>query len=211
LKTEAKPKVKRVLRVERELFAERYPFLMGSEYGPCYPSEILRNSLYLGSAACTKAGVLSVLDITHVVSLVNRALEKPHWSIQHLHCSIPDATDVDLTPSMEDALPFIARAIAEGGRVLVHCERGVSRSASVVTAYLMMRQHSHLPAALAAVRAARPCANPNPGFMAQLKARRWEEDSPSSSERNSKRARSEEEEEEEKGKEGHTRSSAWRL
>mmetsp|Transcript_823 Transcript_823/g.2675 ORF Transcript_823/g.2675 Transcript_823/m.2675 type:complete len:122 (-) Transcript_823:11-376(-) len=43
----------------------------------------------------------------------------------------------DLTPVMRVALPFLAAALRSGGRVLVHCDRGASRSASVVIAHLM--------------------------------------------------------------------------
>ena len=149
---------------------------MGKPYGPSYPSEIITDSLYLGSAASAKSDVLSALDITHVVSVIDRAMpEKYHSSIQRLHCSIPDSTEVDLTPTMHAALPFIASAIEEGGRVLVHCERGASRSASVVTAYLMASQHgpSDLQSTLETIKAARPCVRPNEGFMSQLKRRRW--------------------------------------
>ena len=75
---------------------------------------------------------------------------------------------------MNAALPFIASALEAGGKVLVHCERGVSRSASVVAAFLMDMDPALTPsAAVERVRACRPCVKPNPGFLAQLEARRW--------------------------------------
>ena len=59
------------------------------------------------------------------------------------------------------------------GAVLVHCSRGISRSATVIIAYLMRKQHKDCESALAEVRAKRKRAKPNENFMRQLKV--WEE------------------------------------
>jgi hypothetical protein len=58
------------------------------------------------------------------------------------------------------------------GGVLVHCGKGVSRSATAVVAYLMRKHHTTLPDALAIVRQKRK-VKPSPNFMDQLKV--WEE------------------------------------
>ncbi|GIL80227.1 hypothetical protein Vretimale_17425 [Volvox reticuliferus] len=56
------------------------------------------------------------------------------------------------------------------GVVLVHCMAGMSRSASVVVAYLMWGDHLPYVEAFKQVKAARPCIYPNLGFLLQL----WE-------------------------------------
>ena len=56
------------------------------------------------------------------------------------------------------------------GRVLVHCNAGVSRSSSIVIHYLLT--HGLVDSydnALAVVRKVRPVAQPNEGFEAQLR------------------------------------------
>jgi len=55
------------------------------------------------------------------------------------------------------------------GGVLVHCYAGVSRSTTIVLAYLMARRGMRLAEALALVKAARPAVCPNQGFMEQLR------------------------------------------
>ena len=55
------------------------------------------------------------------------------------------------------------------GRVLVHCKMGISRSASTVCAYLMKSLNWSLEQALSHVKTCRPIANPNDGFIQQLK------------------------------------------
>ncbi|KDN53136.1 hypothetical protein K437DRAFT_289675 [Tilletiaria anomala UBC 951] len=54
------------------------------------------------------------------------------------------------------------------GTVLVHCQAGISRSATLVAAYLMWRRGISTSAALELIRARRPQADPNSGFVAQL-------------------------------------------
>lgn len=56
-----------------------------------------------------------------------------------------------------------------GGAVLVHCAQGVSRSATLVAGYLMWRERLGCDAAVAVVRATRPIADPNDGFVLQLR------------------------------------------
>jgi atypical dual specificity phosphatase len=55
-------------------------------------------------------------------------------------------------------------------RILVHCKAGVSRSASLVIAYLIMEHGYTYDAALAEVRERREIANPNPSFEEQLRS-----------------------------------------
>eukprot|EP00913_Durusdinium_trenchii_P011376 g10687.t1 len=61
-----------------------------------------------------------------------------------------------------------ADAMHNGGRVLVHCREGVSRSATIVIAYLMWRYSLSFEAAHERIRQNRPICNPNTGFTCQL-------------------------------------------
>lgn len=54
------------------------------------------------------------------------------------------------------------------GKVLVHCLMGVSRSATLVLAFLMITEGLTLQEAVAAVRPHRDIC-PNPGFLQQLR------------------------------------------
>ena len=49
-----------------------------------------------------------------------------------------DHTHVKILPYLGCADEFIASGIANGGRVLVHCQMGVSRSATAAIAYMMI-------------------------------------------------------------------------
>ena len=66
-----------------------------------------------------------------------------------------------------------------GGKTIVHCIAGVSRSVSLCAAYLMTKVRSEkvlfgnsnmgATEAIKYIQKRRPCANPNPSFMHQLK------------------------------------------
>jgi protein-tyrosine phosphatase len=50
----------------------------------------------------------------------------------------------------------------------VHCAAGVSRSATIVIAYLIMKKNMTCEEALKFARSKRPIIDPNPGFISQL-------------------------------------------
>lgn len=56
----------------------------------------------------------------------------------------------------------------KGGRVLVHCTQGISRSATIVAAYLMWRKRETAARILTLIKNKRPKINPNEGFLDQL-------------------------------------------
>ena len=79
-----------------------------------------------------------------------------------------DSPDANLRTRFPDCIGFIKQAIGKGGRVLVHCFAGVSRSAAVVIAYLMQEHGLSVHSAYSLVRSKRPYIKPNEGFHDQL-------------------------------------------
>jgi len=75
-----------------------------------------------------------------------------------------------ITPHLDDTTAFIREAL-EGdpeNKILVHCVMGISRSATVVCAYLIAEKGMNAPAAINFVRERRPIICPNVGFQRQL-------------------------------------------
>jgi protein-tyrosine phosphatase len=61
-----------------------------------------------------------------------------------------------------------AKAKDPSGAILMHCSAGVSRSATLMAAYLI-KKYSMMPSeAIQFIRRKRPCIEPNNGFIAQL-------------------------------------------
>lgn len=59
---------------------------------------------------------------------------------------------------------FIKECLEAGGAVFVHCYAGISRSATIVCAYLMQERGMDLFHALSLIKSKRPVAVPNQGF-----------------------------------------------
>ncbi|KAF9594147.1 hypothetical protein IFM89_028401 [Coptis chinensis] len=79
-----------------------------------------------------------------------------------------DMESENLLDYLDVCLDFIDNSRKEGG-VLVHCFAGVSRSASIITAYLMRSEQLPLEDALESLRKSRETVCPNDGFLDQLK------------------------------------------
>ncbi|KAF1334027.1 Phosphatase slingshot 2 protein, partial [Globisporangium splendens] len=88
-------------------------------------------------------------------------------SFTYRRCPIFDNKAEDISGVLEGCVAFMDQA-KYYGRILVHCNKGVSRSTSMVVAYLMKIKDMSLDEALAFVTKRRPMANPNPSFRQQL-------------------------------------------
>ena len=82
---------------------------------------------------------------------------------------IDDEPFEDLLAHLNEACDWIHQKLAQkDGGVLVHCLQGISRSGSVVVAYIMRTLKVPYEEALARARLGRPLVCPNSGFKAQL-------------------------------------------
>lgn len=129
--------------------------------------------LYLGPVEAEQADLepLQQLGITHVLRIGCSLLPKTHeQDLKYLEVDVWDLPEIDLLSAVKshNCLEYIHHA-REAGGILVHCIAGVSRSATVVTAYIMCKDHMSFREALALVKARRPRASPNSGFCEQLK------------------------------------------
>ncbi|TKS89697.1 Dual specificity phosphatase DUPD1 [Collichthys lucidus] len=132
-------------------------------------------NLYIGDAATAqRKTLLADLGITHVVNAADgpRHIDTgQHFykdtNIQYHGVEAPDCKDFDLSPFFTETADFIHGALSQKGKVLVHCARGISRSATLALAFLMIKERLTLVEALDAVRSHRNIL-PNVGFLNQL-------------------------------------------
>ncbi|KZT02973.1 uncharacterized protein LAESUDRAFT_660706 [Laetiporus sulphureus 93-53] len=85
-----------------------------------------------------------------------------------LQINLDDTEDEDILAHLVPALSFIEAELDKGWGVLVHCQAGLSRSVTIVAAYLMYVQHIDPQAALELIKKARTNIEPNAGFRRQL-------------------------------------------
>lgn len=93
-----------------------------------------------------------------------------HEGVKYFVAAAEDVPSYDIRGDICGAVKFIREGVQGGEKVLVHCHAGISRSVTVVVAYLMICRGCNLRTALQIVTSARPIARPNAGFMAHLSA-----------------------------------------
>ncbi|KAJ7198024.1 protein-tyrosine phosphatase-like protein [Mycena pura] len=150
-----------------------------SPYAP-YPTsgqqQPLSGALYLGSlSAVNDHPLLRAHGIRHLVHALEAPwapLCRPEDGFVSYTIDIRDKETVDLRPHLENACQYIERALRQGEGVLVHCQQGVSRSPSIVIAYLIRNHAMSYDAAHAFVKRKRACTKPNAGFVRALQE--WE-------------------------------------
>ena len=149
---------------------------MGSEANIPDATAVLGTWLHVGSqesVAEERKERLVAAGVTHVLSVMKRP---PPWlssgpgslPFAHMHVKVEDTRAADISAHFDETGAFIRACEASGGRCVVHCAFGQSRSVTVAAAYMVTHRDMSLGAALEAIRSVRPCACPNPSFMTQL-------------------------------------------
>ncbi|OBZ89656.1 Dual specificity protein phosphatase 12 [Choanephora cucurbitarum] len=131
---------------------------------PCH--EIV-SRIYLGSCEAFTKEILTEKKITHVLSLgdFTNTLD---MDIEYKNIQVMDIDEQNLIQYFDETNEFIQSTYKAGGRILIHCQAGVSRSATVLAACLMKSKKIKRDEALEIIRRKRPAVAPNAGFMEQL-------------------------------------------
>jgi len=134
------------------------------------PSENL-GALYLGDIIAAESALyLKQNNISCVLTVAKTRLMLPkHLEVQTMVIAVDDSPIVNLKKNFEECFNFIHQNRAAGKNVLVHCMAGVSRSATIVISYIMSLNKIGFEEAFKLVKEKRQLANPNGGFLRQLK------------------------------------------
>ncbi|XP_020215603.1 protein-tyrosine-phosphatase MKP1 isoform X1 [Cajanus cajan] len=126
--------------------------------------------IYLGSDTVAKNHELLMQNgITHVLNCVGFVCpEYFKGDFVYKTLWLQDSPTEDITSILYDVFDYFEDVREQGGRVLVHCCQGVSRSTTLVIAYLMWREGQSFEDAFQFVKTARAVTNPNMGFACQL-------------------------------------------
>merc|ERR1712106_18352 len=87
--------------------------------------------------------------------------------VQYKPLTLMDVPGENISEIFEEASAWIDTALGDGGRILVNCFVGSSRSATVVIAFLMRYRQCTLKQAVAMIKTKRD-VRPNQGFVRQL-------------------------------------------
>jgi len=125
--------------------------------------------LYLSSArAIVEPNNITDRGITCIVNATVELPNLPIPDVDYIKISVEDSPYTNLAPYFDSVADKIEDSSRVGGKCLVHCIAGVSRSASLCIAYLMKYQGLSLKGAYNHVKTCRPIVHPNCGFFKQL-------------------------------------------
>eukprot|EP00794_Sanderia_malayensis_P018820 gene18820-20716_t len=124
--------------------------------------------LYIGNFRDAKdVPKLKENNINHIVAIY----DNPTPVLQGFNYKCVHASDTpshDISKHFYECIKFIHKARISGNGVLVHCIAGVSRSTTIVAAYLITVAKIGWKDAIRFVQNSRSVANPNYGFQRQL-------------------------------------------
>lgn len=142
-------------------------FALSSTFSPL--SQVLPG-LYVGNYRDSKdINQLTMQRITHILAIHDNP--KHLYPEKHYLCVMAaDTPGQDLSQFFSVCNDFIHGArLRKDCNVLVHCLAGMSRSVTIVVAYIMSISNLNWHDALRVVRVGRRIANPNSGFQSELK------------------------------------------
>lgn len=138
----------------------------------CFDKECSKvaDHIYVGGDAVAKdKEILKRNGITHVLNCVGFICPEYHKSdFCYRSLWLRDSPSEDITSILYDVFDYFEDVREQSGRIFVHCCQGVSRSTSLVIAYLMWREGQSFDDAFQYVKSARGIADPNMGFACQL-------------------------------------------
>ena len=128
-------------------------------------------NLFIGSAgAAYNFSGLVAANITHIVDVTPSVIPRFPGVFEYMHISdVHDYDEIEDGENLAQYFPYsteyISNALDQGGKVLVHCSEGRSRSATLIAVYLMQTQGFYRDGALSLIRKTRPIAYPSSSFM----------------------------------------------
>ncbi|XP_072162988.1 dual specificity protein phosphatase 3-like [Diadema setosum] len=141
--------------------------------------DLVYKDIFIGGEFIAKDKArLKQLGITHIINCAQGTghaflvdTDQEYYedvNIKFLGLPVCDTHMANIKQHFETAARFMDDALQKGeGRVLVHCYQGISRSATIVIAYLMLRHGMTAQDATRTVRERRDIS-PNSGFLQQL-------------------------------------------
>ena len=138
------------------------------QWNRIYPDQIVPG-VFLGSVRTVQSSrVFSTLSITHVLTCARNVPVQLDPGMKHLVLPVDDDDSEQLSKYFFDAIAFIREALQSHSSVIIHCFAGVSRSATVTAAFLMVEKNLSCEDALKLIKLRRPVIAPNAGFCRQL-------------------------------------------
>lgn len=136
---------------------------------PTYPIHIL-NNLYIGDInSSIDENILSELNIGAIVVAGKNLQKKSFSNINYLQLEIDDSLEQNIKEYFSSTNNFIKKYLTTSS-VLIYCYSGISRSASIIIAYLIIINNMNYDDAYNFVKSKSNKIYPNSNFENQLRS-----------------------------------------
>jgi protein tyrosine phosphatase len=138
--------------------------------------------IFIGDiASASNKDALQEQGITHILSVYNGCYEIFPDDFKYKIIHINDDIWTDINKYFDESNHFIDMALSGiDTQVMIHCQRGVSRSVTLLIAYLLWKQNknskisndeidNNINSIIKEIQVHRPIAEPNTGFIKCLK------------------------------------------
>lgn len=147
-----------------------------------FSASAITERLFIGDlASASNAEAMKEQGITHIVAVYNGAIEIFKDEFKYMIIHINDDTWDNIMKHFDETNRFIDDALQnQDSKVMIHCQRGASRSVTIFLAYTLYKMNfaKQIPfdqiddvitSVLEEVRTHRPIADPNEGFIRALR------------------------------------------
>ena len=127
-------------------------------------------NIFIGNLACIyNPEILDMLKIKNVVTAVSGIVPPYPDKYNYLNLDLIDSYQEEIIDKFEISNNFINKAIENNEKILIHCICGVSRSSTLVIAYLIHKKLiGNVDSIIKELRSKREIVNPIPNFKNQL-------------------------------------------
>lgn len=141
-------------------------------YIPYYKYSItqITPNIYIGDIhSASSSKLLNELGIKNVICAIKGMDPMFPNELNYMNLDLIDTELQQISDVFDDTNKFIEKCISNDEKILVHCVCGVSRSVSIVIAYLMKSQNDTYEQSLNFIKIKRNIAQPNKFFETQLR------------------------------------------
>ena len=132
-------------------------------------SELYPGLYVAGDIIARDKALLKAKGITHIVNCAGNVCGNYHpEDFRYLSYFLKDSNTEGIECVFYETTQFIETALAAGGKVLVHCMQGVSRSVTICLAYIIFKERKGFDSVFKEAREKRGICSPNFGFQVQL-------------------------------------------
>jgi atypical dual specificity phosphatase len=137
------------------------------EKTPSY--DCVYENIYIGNyASALQKDILKQMGITHILITGKNLKEMFPNDFKYNIIPLYDSEYTKLDIYIEKSNSFIEEGNSKG-KILVHCGHGISRSVSMVLAYIISMKKIPYSKAISLIKEKRAIAKPNSGFEKQLR------------------------------------------